>query len=77
MVPGQGMIFIQEAPWGWNKIQAWDVEIGEVIWERYLTANAMTSALSLGDLILFVGTLIGFTPWQDTTFYVFDPFTGS
>ncbi len=73
---GQGMIFIPEAPWGWNKIEARDIETGEIIWERYVTANAMTSALCIGDSILFVGSVIGFTPWQDTTFYALDPFTG-
>lgn len=73
---GHGMIFIPEAPWGWNKIQARDIETGEVIWERVVTANVWTSVLSEGDSILFVGTSIGFTPWQDTTFYALDPFTG-
>ena len=73
---GQGMIFIPEAPWGWNKIQARDIETGEVLWERYVTANVWTSVLSIGDSVLFVGTSIGFTPWQDTTFYALDPFTG-
>ncbi|RLE67359.1 MAG: hypothetical protein DRJ45_09635 [Thermoprotei archaeon] len=73
---GHGMIFIPEAPWGWNKIQARDIETGEVIWERVVTANVWTSVLSEGDSVLFVGTSIGFTPWQDTTFYALDPFTG-
>lgn len=73
---GHGMIFIPEAPWGWNKIQARDIETGDVIWERVVTANVWTSVLSEGDSVLFVGTSIGFTPWQDTTFYALDPFTG-
>ena len=73
---GQEMIFIPEAPWGWNKIEARDIETGEIIWQRYVTANVWTSALSLDDSTLFVGTSIGYTPWQDTTFYALDPFTG-
>ncbi len=66
---GHEMLFIPKSVRQWNIITARDIETGEIIWERYVTANAMTSALSEGDSILFVGTLIGFTPWQDTTFY--------
>ena len=73
---GHEMLFIPKSVRQWNIITARDIETGEIIWERYVTANAMTSALSEGDSILFVGTLIGFTPWQDTTFYALDPFTG-
>ncbi len=73
---GHGMLFIPKSLSQWNIITARDIETGEIIWERYVTANAMTSALSIGDSILFVGTRIGFTPWQDTTFYALDPFTG-
>ncbi len=73
---GHNMLFIPKSVSQWNIITARDIETGEIIWERYVTANAMTSALSIGDSILFVGTWIGFTPWQDTTFYALDPFTG-
>jgi outer membrane protein assembly factor BamB len=73
---GHDMLFIPRSVTQWNILTARDVETGEVIWEKYVTANVWTSALSLGDSILFVGTSIGFTPWQDTTFYAFDPFTG-
>ena len=73
---GHNMIFIPKSLSQWNIITARDIETGEIIWERYVTANAMTSALSIGDSILFVGTRIGFTPWKDTTFYALDPFTG-
>ena len=73
---GHEMLFIPKSVRQWNIITARDIETGEIIWQRYVTANAMTSALSEGDSILFVGTLIGFTPWQDTTFYALDPFTG-
>ena len=73
---GHDMLFIPLAPWGWNRIAAFDVGRGDTIWERVVTANVMTSVLSEGDSILFVGTWIGFTPWKDTTFYALDPFTG-
>lgn len=73
---GQGMLFIPHAPWEINAISAVDIETGQGIWKRTVTANAMTSVLSEGDSILFVGTWIGFTPDSDTTFYAFDPFTG-
>lgn len=73
---GHGMLFIPKSASQWNILTARDIETGEVIWQRYVTANAMTSALSEGDSVLFVGTVIGFTPSKDTTFYAFDPFTG-
>ncbi len=73
---GQDMLFIPKAHIEWNKIMAVDIETGQIIWERVLTANAMTSVLSEGDSILFVGTWIGFNPDSDTTFYALDPFTG-
>ncbi len=73
---GHEMLFIPKSVRQWNIITARDIETGEIIWQRYVTANAWTSALSLDDSTLFVGTSIGFTPWQDTTFYALDPFTG-
>ncbi len=73
---GHDMLFIPKSVRQWNIITARDIETGEIIWQRYVTANAWTSALSLDDSTLFVGTSIGFTPWQDTTFYALDPFTG-
>ncbi len=73
---GHNMLFIPKSVSQWNIITARDIETGEIIWERYVTANAMTSALSIGDSILFVGTVIGYTPWKDTTLYALDPFTG-
>ncbi len=73
---GHEMLFIPKSVRQWNIITARDIETGEIIWERYVTANVMTSALCIGDSILFVGSVIGFTPWQDTTFYALDPFTG-
>ncbi len=73
---GHDILFIPLAPWGWNRIAAFDVERGDTIWERVLTANVWTSVLSLDDSTLFVGTSIGFTPPKDTTFYALDPFTG-
>ena len=73
---GHDMLFIPLAPWGWNRIAAFDVENGDTIWQRVLTSNVWTSALSSDDSTLFVGTSIGFTPWKDTTFYALDPFTG-
>ncbi len=73
---GHDMLLIPKSASQWNILTARDIETGEIIWQRYVTANVMTTALSEGDSILFVGTVIGYTPWKDTTFYALDPFTG-
>jgi len=73
---GHDMLFIPKSASQWNILTARDIETGEIIWQRRVTANAMTTVLSEGDSILFVGTVIGYTPWKDTTFYALDPFTG-
>ncbi len=73
---GHDMLFIPKSASQWNILTARDIETGEIIWQRVATANVMTTALSEGDSILFVGTVIGYTPWKDTTFYALDPFTG-
>jgi len=73
---GHDMLFIPKSASQWNILTARDIETGEIVWQRRVTANVMTTALSEGDSILFVGTVIGYTPWKDTTFYALDPFTG-
>ncbi|MEO0275163.1 MAG: PQQ-binding-like beta-propeller repeat protein [candidate division WOR-3 bacterium] len=71
------MLFLPDPPHDLNVICAFDIKTGEILWERIVTANTMTSGLCEGDSILFVGTCIGFTPDSDTTFYALDPFTGN
>ena len=56
----------------WNRIAAHDIQTGEVLWDRVATSNVWTASLAEGDTILFFGCSIGFTPWQDTTFYAMD-----
>ncbi len=56
----------------WNRIAAHDIQTGEVLWDREATSNVWTASLVDGDTILFFGCSIGFTPWQDTTFYAMD-----
>jgi hypothetical protein len=72
---GHSMLYLPKKG-QWNKVNAEDIETGQIIWERYVTANNWTTALSVGDSILFVGTSIGFSPDQDTTFYALNPMTG-
>lgn len=68
-----GKLFIGD---GSNHLRAVDIETGQTIWSRITTANAMTSALCYGESLLFVGSLVGFTPDIDTTLYALDPMTG-
>ena len=56
----------------WNRIAAHNIQTGEVLWDRVATSNVWTASLAEGDTILFFGCSIGFTPWQDTTFYAMD-----
>ncbi len=53
----------------WNRIAAHDIYTGKLIWDRRATSNVWTASLAEGDTILFFGCSIGYTPWQDTTFY--------
>ncbi len=68
-----GILFV---PDGSNYVRAFDLETGQTIWRRITTSNTMTCALCVGDSILFVGSLIGFAPERDTTFYALNPQNG-
>jgi outer membrane protein assembly factor BamB len=67
------MLFVGD---GGNHTVVFDLETGDTIWCRMTTSNTMTCALSTGDSVLFVGSLIGFNPDTDTSFYALNPYTG-
>ncbi len=77
---GNGMLYMPGGTLDKNglrlaQILAMDIETGEIVWERTLTSNVWSAALSPGDSLLFVGTSIEPSLTQPT-FFCLDARTG-